>query len=200
MVKEVNIFIAGVGGQGAILLSEILGETAVREGLSVRASDLLGMAVRGGEVISTIRIGEDLHGLLICQGKGDIMIGLEPAEALRNIGYLSKSGLVLLNTQKLPPVLASLGLTRYPDLQEVIGKLKKHSSKVITLDALELAKKAGVIQSVNMVMLGAALATKLLPLKRKAVEQTVTMRLAKAAESNLRAIDLGYQACQQAMK
>lgn len=199
MVKGVSIFMAGVGGQGVILISEILGETAVREGLSVRTSDVLGMAVRGGQVISTVRIGEELYGPLLPQGKADLMMGLEPAETLRNIAYLSKSGVVLLNTQKMIPPLVFLGLTRYPELEEIIDKLKKNSSKVITFNTLELAKQAGSVQSSNIVMLGAALATGLIPLKREAVEQTVVKRLPKVAEVNLRAFELGYETCRRAI-
>jgi len=103
MVKEFNILITGVGGQGVILMSELLGKAAVTDKLRVRGSEILGMAVRGGSVTSAIRIGEDVHGPLIPTGKCQVLVGMEPSEALRNIAYLSKPSLVLLNTAAPSP-------------------------------------------------------------------------------------------------
>jgi len=91
MVKEFNILITGVGGQGVILMSELLGKAAVADGLRVRGSEILGMAVRGGSVTSVIRIGDEVYGPLIPAGKCNSLLEMEPSEALRNIAYLSKS-------------------------------------------------------------------------------------------------------------
>ncbi|GAH36815.1 unnamed protein product, partial [marine sediment metagenome] len=107
MIKEFNILITGVGGQGVILMSELLGKAAVEEGLKIRGSEILGMAVRGGSVTSIIRIGDEVYGPLIPLGKCDTLIGMEPSEALRNITYLSKSSLVILNTAAIVPFTVS---------------------------------------------------------------------------------------------
>ena len=106
MVKEFNVLITGVGGQGVILMSELLGNAAVSDDLNVRGSEVLGMAVRGGPVISTIRIGSEVHGPLIPMGKCDVLAGMEPSEALRNITYLSPSSLVM----QTPPSLSVLNV------------------------------------------------------------------------------------------
>ena len=112
IVKEVNILIVGVGGQGVISMSELLGQAVVDSGLNVRGSEVLGMAVRGGSVVSTIRIGSEVYGPLIPRGKGDIIVGMEPAEALRNIAYLSKTGMVIINTEAIIPPRALNQVTK----------------------------------------------------------------------------------------
>ena len=108
MTDEFNISIVGVGGQGVILMSELLGNAAIRDGLNVRGSEILGMAVRGGSVSSMIRIGKDVFGPLIPTGKCDVLVGMEPAEALRNISSLSRSGMVILNTESMVPLQAGI--------------------------------------------------------------------------------------------
>ena len=122
MVREFNILITGVGGQGVILMSELLGKAAIDDGLTVRGSEILGMAVRGGSVTSIVRVGEDVYGPLIPAGKCDIIIGMEPSEVLRNAGFLSKSSLVILNTVPIIPFTVSLGQSGYPSLEQVLEK------------------------------------------------------------------------------
>ena len=200
MIKEFNIFIAGVGGQGVILVSELLGNAAVSEGLEVRGSEILGMAVRGGSVISTIRLGSDVYGPLVPEGKGDLMIGMEAAEALRNVTYMSESSIVILNAQKVVPVMVFLGKSHYPSLEEIVEKLEKQSERVIKLDATQLAEKAGSSLSANIVMLGASFGTGRIPLKLETIKKTVAEHFsAKLAPVNLRAFDLGYEFSQKAL-
>jgi len=201
MVREFNILITGVGGQGVILMSELLGKAAIVDGLSVRGSEILGMAVRGGSVTSIIRVGEDVYGPLIPAGKCDIVIGLEPSEALRNASYLSKSGLVILNTVPIIPFTVSLGRSSYPTLEQVVEKLNSIASKIIKLDAAQIAQEAGSLLAANVVMLGALLGTELLPLKVATINERIQARFAaKVAPVNIKAFDLGYQVCQQAVK
>ncbi|MEJ2739471.1 MAG: indolepyruvate oxidoreductase subunit beta [Dehalococcoidia bacterium] len=142
MTDEFNISIVGVGGQGVILMSELLGNAAIRDGLNVRGSEILGMAVRGGSVSSMIRIGKDVFGPLIPTGKCDVLVGMEPAEALRNISSLSRSGMVILNTEAMVPFTVSLGTSRYPELNSIIEKLNQQVGKVITLNASRIAREA----------------------------------------------------------
>jgi indolepyruvate ferredoxin oxidoreductase beta subunit len=201
MVKEFNILITGVGGQGVILMSELLGKAAVADGLRVRGSEILGMAVRGGSVTSSIRIGEDVYGPLIPTGKCQALVGMEPSEALRNISYLSKSSLVLLNTAVTAPFTVFIGESSYPSLEEIIGQLGKASGKIVQLDAAETAQEAGSLLATNIVMLGALFGTEQLPIKIATVKETIRERFpAKVAPLNIKAFDLGYEACRQAVK
>jgi indolepyruvate ferredoxin oxidoreductase beta subunit len=154
-VKELNIIIAGVGGQGVVLLSELLGNAAVKEGLKVRGSEVLGMAQRGGSVFSNIRLGTDVEAPMTADGKCDVLVAVEPSEGLRNIQYLNKDTTVVLNTRKVIPSTVSMGKSTYPEIDQIIAKLKTITDKVIPLDASDLAEKAGNRQSTNVVMVGA---------------------------------------------
>ncbi|MFO7996757.1 MAG: indolepyruvate oxidoreductase subunit beta, partial [Dehalococcoidia bacterium] len=176
MVKEFNILITGVGGQGVILMSELLGKAAIDDGLTVRGSEILGMAVRGGSVTSIIRVGEDVYGPLIPTGKCDIIIGMEPSEALRTAGFLSKSGMVILNTVPIVPFTVSLGQSGYPSLEQVLEKLNTITSKIIQLDANQIAREAGSLLAANVVMLGALFGTELLPLKIPTIKEGIEAR------------------------
>jgi indolepyruvate ferredoxin oxidoreductase beta subunit len=201
MVKEFNILITGVGGQGVILMSELLGKSAVKDGLRVRGSEILGMAVRGGSVTSIIRIGDEVYGPLIPMGKCDALVGMEPSEALRNITYLSKSSLVIVNIAVTLPFTVSLGKSKYPTLEEILGKLSQASGKVVKLDATQLAQQAGSLLTTNIVMLGVLFGSEQLPINTDTIKETIQARFpAKAAPTNIKAFDLGYQACQQALK
>jgi len=201
MVKEFNILITGVGGQGVILMSELLGKAAVADGLRVRGSEILGMAVRGGSVTSVIRIGDEVYGPLIPTGKCNVLVGMEPAEALRNIVYLSKSSLVILNTAAIIPFTVSVGESKYPTLAEILEKLGKASGRIIKLDAAQIAEQAGSLLTANIVMLGALFGTELLPIKMATIKETIQAHFpAKVAPVNTKAFDLGYEACRQAVK
>jgi len=200
MVKEFNILITGVGGQGVILMSELLGRAAVADGLRVRGSEILGMAVRGGSVTSAIRIGDNVYGPLIPTGKCNALIGMEPSEALRNIAYLSKSSLVLLNTAVTVPFTVSIGESSYPSLEEMLRQLGKASDRIIQLDAAKTAEKAGSRLATNIVMLGALFGTEQLPIKIATIKETVESHFpTKVAPVNIKAFDLGYEACRQAL-
>jgi indolepyruvate ferredoxin oxidoreductase beta subunit len=191
MVKEFNILINGVGGQGVILMSELLGKAAVADNLRVRGSEILGMAVRGGSVTSSIRLGEDVHGPLIPTGKCQAMISMEPSEALRNIAYLSKSSLVLLNTTVTIPFTVSIGESSYPSLETILEKLAKASEHIVQLNASQLAQEAGNLLTTNIVMLGALFGSGL-PIKTATIKDTIREHFpAKVAPVNLKAFDLG---------
>jgi len=200
MVKEFNILITGVGGQGVILMSELLGRAAVADGLRVRGSEILGMAVRGGSVTSAIRIGDEVYGPLIPTGKCNTLVGMEPSEVLRNIAYLSKSSLVLLNTAVTTPFTVFIGESGYPSLEEITGQLGKASDRIVQLDASQLAQEAGSLLATNIVMLGALFGTEQLPIKIATIKETIQARFpAKAAPVNIKAFDLGYETCRQAV-
>ncbi|OGN98457.1 MAG: hypothetical protein A2Y58_04955 [Chloroflexi bacterium RBG_13_51_52] len=192
--KEFNIIICGVGGQGVVLVSELLGNAAVRGGVAVKGSEVLGMAQRGGSVFSNLRLGGDVIAPMTPEGKCDVLIAVEPSEALRNIQYLAKNGVVVLNTTTVMPYTVYLGKSGYPTQDQIINKFRDVTDRIITLDASGLAKQAGSAQATNVVMLGALFGTGLIPIKDETVKEAILARFkAKVGEMNIKAFDLGYQ-------
>jgi indolepyruvate ferredoxin oxidoreductase beta subunit len=201
MMKEFNILITGVGGQGVILMSELLGKAAVADKLKVMGSEILGMAVRGGSVTSAIRMGEDVYGPLIPTGKCQTLVGMEPSETLRNISCLSESGLVIVNTAVTVPFTVSIGESKYPSLEEILKQLAKASGMIVQLDAAKLAREAGNRLATNIVMLGALFGTEQLPIKIATIKEAIEERFpAKLAPLNIKAFDLGYESCRKVLK
>ncbi|MFC2012159.1 2-oxoacid:acceptor oxidoreductase family protein [Chloroflexota bacterium] len=138
---------------------------------------------------------------LVPTGKCDVLVGMEPAEALRNISYLSPSSLVILNTEVIVPFTVAIGESEYPSLETVIKKLTGASNRVITLNANEVAEKAGSLQAANTVMLGALLGTDQLPIKLETVKTEIQARFSvRLSPVNMTAFDLGYQTCRQTAK
>jgi indolepyruvate ferredoxin oxidoreductase beta subunit len=197
-VKELNVIICGVGGQGVVLMSELLGHAAVHDGLRIRGSEVLGMAQRGGAVFSNIRIGSEVHAPLTPEGKCDILVALEPSEALRNINFVSKSSLIILNTRKVVPYTVYTGESKYPALEEILERMNKAAKKVIALDAAQVAVEAGNLQSTNVVMLGALFGTEQMPMSIETVKTMIQERFpAKVATINIKAFDLGYKSAKK---
>jgi indolepyruvate ferredoxin oxidoreductase beta subunit len=199
--KEINIIICGVGGQGVVLVSELLGNAAVRGKVAIKGSEVLGMAQRGGSVFSNLRLGGDVIAPMTPEGKCDVLIAVEPSEALRNIQYLAKGSVVVLNTTTVLPYTVYLGKSGYPDKEQIINKLNEVTDRVITLDASGLAKEAGSAQATNVVMLGALFGTGLMPIKEETVKEAILSRFkAKVGEINIKAFDLGYGEVRKALK
>jgi len=168
-MKDVfNIVISGVGGQGILKLSKIIGEAALVEGKNVVMSEVHGMAQRGGVVISEIRIG-DVRSPLVEEGDADLIISLEPSEAFRVINKAGSKTWFVINTEKIVPFTVSLGISTYPDVDRLIENIKKVSENVIIFNGVELSKKAGSLISLNMVMLGAVSTLPDFPLKEETV-------------------------------
>jgi indolepyruvate ferredoxin oxidoreductase beta subunit len=198
--KEINIIICGVGGQGVVLVSELLGNAAVRGNVAVKGSEVLGMAQRGGSVFSNLRLGGDIIAPMTPEGKCDVLIAVEPSEALRNIQYLAKNSVVVLNTTTVMPYTVYLGQSGYPTPEQIIGKLKKVTDRIITLDASGLAKQSGSLQAANVVMLGALFGTGLMPVKEETAKEAILARFkAKVGEINIKAFDLGYEYVKKAL-
>jgi indolepyruvate ferredoxin oxidoreductase beta subunit len=198
--SEINIIICGVGGQGVVLVSELLGNAAVRGKVAVKGSEVLGMAQRGGSVFSNLRLGGDAIAPMTPEGKCDVLIAVEPSEALRNINYLARNSVVVLNTTTVMPYTVYLGKSGYPTADQIIGKLKKVTDRIITLDASGLAKEAGSLQAANVVMLGALFGTGLLPVKEETAKEAILARFkGKVGEINIKAFDLGYEYVKKAL-
>jgi indolepyruvate ferredoxin oxidoreductase beta subunit len=150
-----NVLIAGVGGQGVLLASNVLADAALKAGLDVKQSEVHGMAQRGGSVLSQVRFGDTVFSPVVSIGECDLLIGFEPLETARYLHYLKDGGAVVYNSHRINTLPVSAGIEVYPsDIESVIAK---HSSKIIAFDATELAVKAGDIRAINMVLLGAAM-------------------------------------------
>jgi indolepyruvate ferredoxin oxidoreductase beta subunit len=150
-----DILIAGVGGQGVVLASRMLALAAMKTGFHVSTAETIGMAQREGSVSSHVRIGDEVSGPLIPSGQADLLIGLEPAEAVRNLFYLGKGGKILVNTHGIPPGSKPPGSPEY-DPSLLLSFLKIHCPGMLSLDFTELAEKTGTYKAANIAMLGAA--------------------------------------------
>ena len=194
-MKELNIVLAGVGGQGILLASQILGVSAVKEGFNVRVSEIHGMAQRGGAVVSHVRIGEKVRSPIVLEGNADVILGFEPLETLRNIKYASEKTLIIISKETIVPTGFSPEPVLYPNFDEIIEKIKIFTEKLLVVDALELAKRAGSAITRNIVLLGALAASGILPIKNETLKDAIKELVRPAyLEMNLRAFELGYEA------
>ncbi len=172
-----------------ILLSKIIGKAAVKEGSPVRAAETHGMAQRGGSVITHIRLGCKF-GPLVPVGGADILLALEPAEALRYGHYLSKGGIALVNTNPVLPSTVTTGRAKYPPLDAILAPLRRICRDVKMLDATKLAANAGNPQAMNVVMLGAL--SQYIPLQEGMLIESLRESVpAKFLEVNMRAFEVG---------
>lgn len=151
-MESVNIMIVGVGGQGTLLASRVLGNLFMDKGLDVKVSEVHGMSQRGGSVVTYVRAGSDVASPIIAEGSADIIIAFEQLEAVRWAHFIKKGGIIAVNVQKIAPMPVITGAAAYPE--DNLEKLKAMDAKFIAVDALSMAVKAGSARSVNMVMLG----------------------------------------------
>ena len=192
---DYNIYISGVGGQGIIKTSVIIGEAAMREGLDVVMSEIHGMSQRGGSVSTELKIG-NYKSSIVEQAKADMILGFEPIEVLRGLEKSNKSTKIVFNDFPVVPSTLTQTGESYPDIEnDIIANLNDNFDEVYPISATNLAKEAGSVLSLNMVLLGAAVATEDFPLSRESVESAMKNNLApKFHEMNLKAIELGYNA------
>jgi indolepyruvate ferredoxin oxidoreductase beta subunit len=193
-MKEFNMVLAGVGGQGILLSAEILGTAAIKEGLNVRVSEIHGMAQRGGAVVSTVRIGEKAYAPTVLDGQADVLLGFEPFETLRNLKFASEKTLVIMSEEKIPPTELTAKMIPYPSLKEVEEKIYSFTKNLIIVDAPKLAKKAGSPLTQNVVLLGALAATKKVPIRTESLLDAIRELIpAKYLDTNFKAFKLGYE-------
>ena len=182
-----NIMIVGVGGQGTLLASRILGNTVVNEGYDVKVSEVHGMSQRGGSVVTYVKFGEKVYSPIIDKGEADIILAFEKLEAYRALPFLKKGGKMLVNAQEIDPMPVITGAMKYPD-----GIIEKLSEKAdVAVDALKYAKEAGNLKAVNVVLIGLMAKNTEIPYE-KWVETIKTSTPEKFLESNLKAFELGY--------
>jgi len=191
-MRELNILICGVGGQGNVLLERVLGNSAMKEGYLVRGADTFGAAQRGGSVLSHIRIGSEVSSSLVPQGRCDIILGLEPGEALSTaVNFLRKDGLVIVNVCPILPAKVKVGDLTYPSIQTILGLLKKLTQNVIVLDATTLAKETtGSERAMNIVMIGTLMGVGVLPINSDTVIKVIERM---TGGSNIQAFKAGFE-------
>ncbi|MBW1709565.1 MAG: indolepyruvate oxidoreductase subunit beta [Deltaproteobacteria bacterium] len=192
-MKVTRIHITGVGGQGTLLATSLIGEAAMLAGLNVNISEVHGMAQRGGVVESAVIIGPALS-TIISDGEADILLGFEPSESLRAANKCGSNTLVITNSHPFPPFTSAIGQGEYPDIEKALAQLEKRVKKLVALDADAYAHQAGSILSMNMVMLGALARHADLPIKADHAKKAIKKNTKKAfLKKNLKAFDLGYK-------
>lgn len=193
-MKEFNIMFTGVGGTGVLTAARILASAALTEGHNVRMGEIHGMAQRGGAVNCTIRIGENVHGPIIPTGKADLLLSVEPVEALRNVNRVMSAGTIIVGEYRITPTGVLLGRAEYPDDEAILKDLAKFA-KVVTFDAAKAAQEAGGILTMNTVLIGAVLGLTLLPIKEKTIIAAIKDILpSRYHEMNITALEKGKNA------
>ncbi len=188
MADSKNIMIVGVGGQGTLLASRILGNVIIDQGFDVKVSEVHGMSQRGGSVVTYVKYGEKVASPIIDKAEADIILAFERLEALRALPFLKKGGKMIVNDRCINPMPVITGAAEYPE--GIIDTLKQNAD-VVSLDALEIAEKAGSIKAVNVVLIGVLAKSTDIPYEAwvETIKNTVPE---KFLEINLKAFELGY--------
>ena len=183
-----NIMIVGVGGQGSLLASKLLGHLLLSEGYDVKVSEVHGMSQRGGSVVTYVRFGEKVYSPIIDKGEADFIVSFEQLEAARYLPCLKKGGRIVTNSQKIDPMPVITGAAEYPE--DLLGKLKEANVQLDAMDCVSLAQEAGNVKAVNIVLMGRLSNYFDIPLEKweKAIEACVP---AKFVELNKKAFELG---------
>ena len=191
-MKPYNIYISGVGGQGIIKTSTVIGEAAMKSSMPVVMSEVHGMAQRGGGVSTELKIG-NAYSPIIENGSADLLISFEPIEALRAIPKISGKTSVIVNKSPIYPFNLRKSEISYPDITATLDELENKSMKVYALEADRIAKESGHLLSMNMVMLGGAVAVKGFPLKKKIIIDSMKANLPeKSLDINMKAFEQGF--------
>ena len=184
-----NILLCGVGGQGIVLASKLIAQAAMENSLPVMSAETIGMAQKGGSVFSHVRIGSNLSTPMIPKGGADVIIGFEPAEAVRMLPYLKKDGTVIVHSCPTKPVTAMLSASSYTG-KEMLAYLKKNVERLTIVDCERAASEIGSLKVVNMILLGAAAATGELPISMADIKSCLAKRLKpQLLEMNYKALE-----------
>ncbi|KZX16856.1 indolepyruvate oxidoreductase subunit beta [Methanobrevibacter cuticularis] len=187
-----NIYICGVGGQGIIKTSVIIGEAAMNEGYEVVMSEIHGMSQRGGVVSTELKIGE-YKSSIIEKGHADVILSFEPSETIRGLKKSNEGTEIVFNTSPIIPSTLIQFHQNYPDIKEIINELKSNFNNVYPIDGEKLAIESGSLLSLNMVLLGAVISTDTFPLSKSSVIKSMKNNLSpKFHDMNLKAIEKGY--------
>ncbi len=185
-----SIMIVGVGGQGTLLASRLLGSVLVDQGYDVKVSEVHGMSQRGGSVVTYVKYGDEVYSPLVEKGEADIILAFEQLEAARWLPYLREGGAIVTNTQKMDPMPVVIGTAAYPE--GILETIEETGVRLHAVDALSLAVEAGSSKAVNVVLMGVVASHMDFAEEvwKKAIRETVP---SKFVEMNLKAFDLGYQ-------
>ena len=190
-----TIQIVGVGGQGVLLASMVLGNAAMNRGYKVAMSEVHGMAQRGGSVLSTVRFGDEVISPLEADGCAGLIMGFEPTETVRNLPLGNRDTLVLMNLDPVFPSMVAAGFEKYPEIDDLIASVTDVNPNLVTLDATKLAIEAGKAVAANAVMIGAVAAMKGFPLMKDDLLEALKAQVPeKFLELNVKAFELGYNA------
>ena len=194
-MNEKNIMIVGVGGQGTLLASRILGAAFTAQGCDVKLSEVHGMSQRGGSVVTYVKYGDEVCSPVICRGEADIILSFELLEAARWLPYLKPDGILITNTQQINPMPVITGAAAYPE--NIIDTLREAGARVVALDALALAREAGSDKAVNVVLIGVL--SLCLGLDHEQMKAAIRASVPeKFLDLNLRAYELGLTAAENA--
>lgn len=186
--KSTNILLCGVGGQGTVLASRLIAAAAMKKQIPVKTAETIGMSQRGGSVVSHIRLGK-AYSPQIARGQADLIIGFEPAEALRMLPFLKEGGTVILSNRPVKPVSTNIGLSSYPEA-EILTYLKAHTSHCFVVDPDKALQTLGNAKVLNMVLLGAAVRSHALPLTTAEIKDAITEKVPqKFQELNFAALE-----------
>jgi len=190
-MKTTSLMIVGVGGQGTLLASKLLGRLLVSEGYDVKVSEVHGMSQRGGSVVTYVRFGEKVYSPIVERGEADYIISFEKAEAARWLPFLKKGGKMIVNTQQIDPMPVIIGAAEYPE--NVIEEMIALGVDIDAIDALTPALEAGSAKAVNIVLMGRLARHFDIPREKwtAAIEQSVAP---KFVEMNEKAFALGFDA------
>jgi indolepyruvate ferredoxin oxidoreductase beta subunit len=210
-MKKVNIMVVGVGGQGSITMGELLKQVVLNnKDIIVTGTETRGAAQREGIVNSTVRYsilepGEEynerkaVHSVMIPAGEADIYIALEPVESLRSLNVVSEKTSIILNSYAIRPMSCVVDGAAYPELQNIINILKECSPDVVVMNGNEMSREAfGDFQKMNIMLIGAALATDKMPISYEDMEKTIRENIKYDIEDNLKALKMGYDAYKKA--
>lgn len=193
-MSKTRIYITGVGGQGTLMATALIGQAALLAGINANLSEIHGMAQRGGIVESAVTLG-NLKDPMVSIGEADILVGFEPVETLRAAKRCNAETVVITNTTPLEPFTVSTGREEYPDVGPALDKIQQRVKRLVKLDASALAHEAGNILALNIVMLGALVKHGDLPFTVDQMEQAIKQNTkAKFLDTNLKAFKLGYAA------
>ncbi len=184
-----NIMIVGVGGQGTLLASRLLGDAVMRQGYDVKLSEVHGMSQRGGSVVTYVRYGENVASPVIEKGEADMILSFELLEAARWLPFLKPNGKIIVNTQQIDPMTVVMGAAEYPS--DLENKLKEKGFQLEAFDAVALAEEAGSVKAVNVVLIG-RMARNMSLSKEEWLEVIEEIVPPKFIELNKKAFDLGY--------
>ena len=186
-----SVMIVGVGGQGTLLASRILGDAMMDQGYDVKVSEVHGMSQRGGSVVTYVRYGDKVYSPVIETGEADVVLAFEQLEAARFLPYLKVGGTVITSTQRIDPMPVVTGEKEYP--QGILEDMEKKGVDVLAVDALELARQAGSQKAVNVVLMG-AMAKRMGGAKERWLAAAESCVPQKFLELNKKAFDLGWNA------